>query len=425
MKNTKNNNINTSFRNIIYGGVAVEAMNTFATGPFLIAYALLFNANHIQIGFLGSIVYVGYIMHLFAAWLLEHKYSPQKISIISSLLSRPCYLIAALLAFFPSSPYSLSLLLICFSLTYLCGGIAGGAWYTWMKLLIPSRIMGRFFAVRMKFMMVAQMICNGLGAALIYYFEKHHAENTIFSYSILLSLSFIVGMYSVYTYTKIANKTVDLQKGISFGKKIFISLKNNKVRMIVCILSLLNFTMCFVTPFFSAFMLKFLSYSTPVVIMYTCLSQVTYVISSRYWGKTADKKDYVATLSSGLIAFTLSILLFAISIYVNRTLSYVILALTYMVIGFSTFALKLAMNNIPLKYVPKKDAPVYISIINVAKSFAAVISGICAGVFLTLLEKWFSTMSSDVVYSQNLSWTFFWIAGIILSMLTLKIGKHL
>lgn len=412
-----------SFSNIIYGGVAVEAMNTFATGPFLIAYALLLGATNIQIGFLGGIGYLSYFMHILTAWILEKKNSPQKISIISSLLSSPCYLIAALLAFFPSQSSS-TVLIILFSLTHLSGGIAGGAWYPWMKVIIPTKIMGRFFAVRMKYMMIAQIICSAIGALIIYFFEQEHPKEIIFSYSILLFLSFIFRIYSVFTFTKVQDKKVTIEKGVSFWEKIVKSIHRKEVMYIVCLLSFLNFSMCFATPFFSVFMLKFLSFSTPVVIFYTCISQISYILSSKYWGNKADKSNCFSILNKGIFLFILTILLFLLSSYTNSYISYALLTFAHIILGFSTFSFKLVVTNIPIQYVPKKDAPVYISIINVCKSFSAVISGICAGAILSLFEKialQYTNLSSTSQTST--SWLAFWLLSIIFSFITITYGK--
>lgn len=59
-----NKALRKSLNNVFYGGVATSAMDTLATGPFLIAYALLFGAGNLAIGFLGSIGFVGNLMHL-------------------------------------------------------------------------------------------------------------------------------------------------------------------------------------------------------------------------------------------------------------------------------------------------------------------------------------------------------------------------
>ncbi|MBR6675061.1 MAG: hypothetical protein IKL32_03980 [Alphaproteobacteria bacterium] len=69
------------------------------------------------------------------------------------------------------------------------GSIAGGAWLSWMKALVPDNLMGRFFSHRFKWMMIAKIICYGAGAGLIWWFEKYQAENTIFAYSILLGIA--------------------------------------------------------------------------------------------------------------------------------------------------------------------------------------------------------------------------------------------
>jgi hypothetical protein len=194
-----------SLNNVFDGGVATSAMDTLATGPFLIAYALMFGAGNIAIGFLGAIGFVGNLMHLLSAYLIEQGKSPKQISVLFSAVSRPFYLIAALLAFGAGSIWALIFLIVCFSATYMIGSVAGGAWLPWMKALVPEKLMGRFFSHRFKWMMIAKIVCYGSGASLIWYFEKYQPQSTIFAYSILLVVAFIISLYTIIK-TKKENK---------------------------------------------------------------------------------------------------------------------------------------------------------------------------------------------------------------------------
>ena len=144
---------------VFYGGIAQSAVDTFATGSLITAYALLLGANNIAIGILGAVPYIGNLMHILASYILEKGYSVKKLSLITSFLSRPFYLFAALLAFFAGESWTVPALILFLTTVYSIGNIAGGAWRPWMKELVPDSIMGRFFAHRFKYMMIAKVVC--------------------------------------------------------------------------------------------------------------------------------------------------------------------------------------------------------------------------------------------------------------------------
>ena len=86
---------------VYWGGIAQSATDTFATGTVITAYALLLGAGDFAIGLLGAVPFIGNLMHIFAAFLLEKGISVKKLSVITSAVSRPFFLAAAVLAFFP------------------------------------------------------------------------------------------------------------------------------------------------------------------------------------------------------------------------------------------------------------------------------------------------------------------------------------
>lgn len=421
------NRLRSSLNNVFYGGVATSAMDTLATGPFLIAYALMFGAGNIAIGFLGSIGFVGNLMHLFSAWLIEQGKTPKQISVFYSALSRPFYLIAALLAFWAESPWALYALLICFSCTYMIGSIAGGAWLPWMKSLVPPKLMGRFFSYRFKWMMIVKIICYGLGALLIWYFEHYHANDTIFAYSILLGIAFVISIYGVFTLTRVEDKPVLYQKTESFFKQTAKTFKYKPFCSLLLFLGSLNFAINFVTPFLIVFMLKALQLSMPVVIFLTIVSQLTHAFSVKMWGKKADKKGCEHILIKSTPLFMFCLILFAGCQFIsNNTLVIGILTFTHILLGIAQSALLLGINNISLLHIPQKEAALYLSVNSVFKSFTSAVASIIAGVLLTALAKSYTLFNEWMHLSLNITlyeWITFFILSIALFTFTFPLLK--
>ena len=413
-----------SLNNVFYGGVATSAMDTLATGPFLIAYALMFGAGNIAIGFLGAIGFVGNLMHLLSAYLIEQGKTPKQISVLFSTLSRPFYLIAALLAFWAGSPWALALLIGCFSATYMIGSVAGGAWLPWMKALVPANLMGRFFSHRFKWMMIAKIVCYGLGAALIWYFEKYRAEQTIFAYSILLGIAFVISIYGVYTLTQVENKQVSYQKTDSFIKKTAHTLKNKPFKNLLVFLGSLNFAVNFITPFMTVFMMKTLGFSTPVVVGLTVISQFTHAFSVKTWGKLADKKNCATILQKSIPLFMICITLFMGCLFIpSKYIVLEILVVIHVLLGISQSAITLGMNNISLLYIPEQDASIYLSVNSVFKSFMSATASVIAGITLDGILWGMNYIHSISETTTSWGWTIFFTLSLILFSITFPLLK--
>ena len=412
-----------SLNNVFYGGVATSAMDTLATGPFLIAYALMFGAGNIAIGFLGAIGFVGNLMHLFSAYLIEQSKTPKQISVLFSAISRPFYLIAALLAFWANSPWALALLIGCFSATYMIGSVAGGAWLPWMKALVPANLMGRFFSHRFKWMMIAKIICYGAGAGLIWYFEKYRSEQTIFAYSILLGVAFIISLYGVYTLTQVENKQVSYQKTDSFIKKTLKTFKNKPFKKLLVFLGSLNFAVNFITPFMTVFMLETLGFSTPTVVILTVISQFTHALSVKTWGKIADKKNCAKILQKSIPLFMICIILFMACLFIpNSHIVLGILVGIHILMGISQSAITLGMNNISLLHIPEQDASIYLSVNSVFKSFMSAVASVIAGLTLDSI-LWGTNRVYMPETATVLGWTTFFIISLVLCTISLPLLK--
>lgn len=412
--------LRTSLNNVFYSGVATSAMDTLATGPFLIAYALMFGAGNIAIGFLGSIAFIGNLMHLLSAYLIEQGKTPKQISIFFIWLSRPFYLISAGLAFFAGHTWALYALLTCFAANYMIGSIGGGAWLPWMKALVPPKIMGRFFSHRFKYMMIAKMLFYGLGAGVIYVFEKELPTHIIYAYSILLLVSFFIGIYSIIFLSRVQNVPVAYQKTDSFGKKALKTFKNESFRRILVFLGSLNFAINFVTPFFTVFMLKALNIPMPFVIILTLISQTTHAFTVKYWGKMADKKNCESILYKSIPVFMGCILLFGACSYIpNGTAVLGMLGLIHILLGIGQSAITLGMNNISLLHFPKEDASIYLSVNSVFKASASAIGSIVAGTLLNGFDAFGGYISHETALNGNaVSWSLFFLTGMLLCALS-------
>ncbi len=409
-----NNRLKRSLAYVFWGGVSTSAVDTLVVGPTLFAYAAFFGAGDIAFGILGAVPYFGNLAHLFSAWLIEHGFSIRKTAFYTAFISRFFLLIAALLAFKPNMPGALEILILILTLNYLIGCISGGVWLPWMKTLIPARIMGRFFSFRFKYMMVAKVICFWFSALLLKYGVSFVPQDKeIYIYAFLFIIAFIIGLFSAWTLSQVEDKKqVSVSNSLSFIQKVKTCLMNKPFRNLLFTLSFTNFTVAFITPFVTVFMLKYLEIPMSTILIFTLIMQLTYTLVIKKLGKIADKEDTLKVLKLSVPLLLLSLLGFLIinQFTLGLYTTYAVLIIAHIILGIATAGIALGINNASLIYVPNESSAIYLSVNSVVKSFAGVVASILAGVTLslcTLLETSFANR-----------WTVFWSISVFIAVVS-------
>ena len=413
----KNAQLYKSLDYVFRGGVATSAMDTLAVGSTLTAYALLLGASEVSIGILGAIPFIGNMMHLFASWLIEKGISAKKISIASSFLSRPFYLIAAMLCFFPNKSWTVPVLIISLLLSYMIGSFCGGAWMPWMKELVPSRLMGKFFSHRFKWMMIAKISCF-IYAFLLLKLTAPLPNGELYSYAFLIFCAFLISIYAAFTFIPVEDKKIPIKKEMSFILKIKHSFKNKPFVKLLTALSVLNFSINYITPFLTVFMLKNLNIPMSTILLLTLLQWLTYTFVVKKWGKFADKKGPEKILIAAIPIFIASILVFmGLNMYpLSGNLLLFVLTIENILLGIATAAFALGINNTSLLYMPKNMSSVYLSVNSVFKSFAAALGSICAGYSLILFQFFADTLS--IGNKTIFTWNLLYLITVFLCILT-------
>ncbi len=406
-------NLRHSLNHVFYGGIAQSAMDTLATGSILTAYALLLGAGNFEIGILGAVPFIGNLIHIFVSWLLEKGYSVKQISVLSSFMARPFYLLAAGLVFFEGQSWAVPALILFLIGAYCIGNIAGGAWRPWMKELVPDSIMGRFFAHRFRYMMVAKIVCFTVAYFMLKYVQDYAPQNEIDVYAILLIIAFCIGLYGAYTLTQVQDVVLNRRMEMSFIQKVLFSLKNKPFVQMMSALGSLNFAVNFVTPFITVFMLEQLDIPMSTVILLTVFSWVVYTIIIKKQGRLADKAGPHILLYTSLPMFIIALLVFALlnAGYLTGYGLVIGLLVAHLFWGVGTAGIALGTNNLSLLYVPKKSSSVYLAVNGSGIAFMGAMGSIVGGVVISVCEN-----IADKWQSPFASWYLFFGLSALLSL---------
>src|SRR3954453_18820801 len=133
---------------IIKDGLATEVMSTLTGGTFLMAIALHLGASNVQVGLVAALPTLTNVFQVLAIWLVQKKYNRRTISVFCNLFARLPLLVIALLPVLFSAGTSLQVLILLLFFHYLFGSVAGASWNSWIKDLVPERILGSYFSHR-------------------------------------------------------------------------------------------------------------------------------------------------------------------------------------------------------------------------------------------------------------------------------------
>jgi hypothetical protein len=136
-----------TLRLILYDALASEAMGTLTTGVFLVGFALALGAGNFAIGVLAAVPFAVQWLQIPAVLLVERWRVRRDICVISAALGRT-FLLAAAATPLIGGGVAVVTLVVALAIYQAMAAIAGCAWNSWMRDLVPSTQYGRFFGRR-------------------------------------------------------------------------------------------------------------------------------------------------------------------------------------------------------------------------------------------------------------------------------------
>lgn len=381
--------LRSSYDSTFFYGLATSVVNALSTGPLVTAYALALGAGTITLGCLQAVWPIANLVHLPVSYFIEKGKSLKKIAVLSSLISRPFWLIAALAAFWKGSDISLTLFIISYFMAFVIGSIAGGAFLPWIKELVHPRLMNGFFARRIKYILLTRILFISTATGIIWIVQKYYPDYEIYTYSFFFSFAFFMGLYATWMLYQISDKPIVPVKGKSFFQKIVSTFKNKSFVTLLVSLSSINFSMNFITPFTVVFMLTYLKLSVGMTMLFTVLWQLTDSFTITRWSKRTKATNVNKTLIEASYFYICAGVLFLLAIFSTNypIVIFSLLTLAHFMIGIGSAGLNLGINDAAVSYVPKKMSSVYISINNTFRFLFAALAPITAGIFLSTLKN--------------------------------------
>jgi MFS family permease len=374
--------IRTSLQASTLDGIFAAIFSLTTGGILLSNFLVELDASPVVFGILSSIPMLVNLVQPLGAYFSEQTTSRFQYSLLTYGTSRLLWLVLVLGiigaswgGLSSSQLLILTLLIVLFS--HLLAGFGSASWLSWLAMIVPRRLRGRYFSIRNSASTLTTLLCVPLVGLVVSYWPGGSQQG----YGVVLFVGVIFGILSLgCQYFKIDinpklqnTVTVELSANINPGEtpqnQFVHSIRQNpNMLKFLLYISLWMLGTSLSSPFFNFYMLATLDLDVSWVTFYGSLQAGANLLMLILWGKLADKVGNLPILI--FIGILVAIQpLFWLLIGTSQLDLWLWLPLLHIFSGGTLAAIYLCTNNIQIGIVPVRNQSIYFAI-------GAAISGV-------------------------------------------------
>ena len=368
--------------------VSAAAADGFASGGFLVAFALAMGANNTQIGIMTALPFLMQPLQVLALVLVERMRLRKAFAVVGYFVAYAAWVLVAMVPFVLSVPHAgaVTILLALVAVRGAALAFVTTGWNSWLQDLVPRESLGGFFAQRLRMATIAAAVSSMAAAAYIDFWKGSVAtEDVIFGYSIaILFGAVLLGWPAVGFMARIPEPRMMRPEGPrrSLRETLAAPFSDAGFRPLVNFMFLWNFAAYLALPFFAVYMLERLEMPLSLVVALTVASQVANVLFLRVWGPMVDQLGSKVVLSVSTSLFFLVVLGWTFTTLPDRhALTVPLLIVLHLLIGVASAGVNISTTTIRMKMAPRAQATSYLTAATLAASIGAGTSPLLGGLF--------------------------------------------
>lgn len=383
-------------RMLLYDGMFSQTMGVLTGGAFLVAFALLLGASNKFIGLLAAIGPLAQILQIPAIFLVDRTRARKAMVVISSGIGRLAWVGVALLPWIVPAEQRLGVLLLALGAFFALGAISGCAFNSWMRDLIPTDVMGSYFARRMALSIAIGAVLSIIAAIGVDLYRRY-LPGEIGAYTILFSAGAAAGMIGLAFLARVPEPRMEPTSDKGLLAVLAEPFGNANFRKLLFFLASWNFAVAFAAPFFVVYMLRRIGLSMTWILSLGVVSMLMNVLFLRVWGRLADAFSNKSVLTVSGPLFMISIILWPFTTLPERYwLTIPLLIAIHALAGVSAAGVSLCSGNLALKSAPKGRATNYLAVNALVSGLAATAAPLLGG------------LAADALAPHKLDLTFRW-----------------
>ncbi|MGJ5628431.1 MFS transporter [Nostoc sp. CALU 1950] len=390
----------------------LASVYSLGTGGILLSNLLVeLGASPVVFGMLCSIPMLVNLIQPLGAYLSERSTSRFQYSLRTHGIGRLLWLI--LVIGIASASWGvvdtqqlviLTLLIVLFS--NLLGGLGTASWLSWVAMIVPRRLRGRYFGLRSSAASLTNLVCVPIAGLLV----SHWYGGSLQGYGLVLLVSVVFGIMGLgcqyfqvdmnprclrlqatqNTYYGKLTQTSEIQSEVAKDESSEVAQsidppqnqsansvwKNSNFLIFLLYFSFWTLAVNLSSPFFNLYMLDTLDLDVSYVTIYNSLQAGATLLMLILWGRLADKiGNRPILICIGILVAATPLLWLGIS--VNRLDIWLWLPLLHILIGGTWAAIDLCNNNIQLAIAPTQNQSIYFAI-------AAAVAGVSGALGTTI-----------------------------------------
>ncbi|HUW59763.1 MAG TPA: MFS transporter [Candidatus Bathyarchaeia archaeon] len=393
---------------LLVDGVCSNAMSILTTGAFLVSFALLLGASNKVIGLVAAIHPIAQLLQIPTVYLVERTRHRKAITMLTAGASRLMYVVVAVLPWLVPPEYRLTILLVALLFHFSLSAMAGCAFNSWMRDVIPEDRMATFFARRMAWSTAVSASLSLAAGAGIDLYSRYHPGTS--GYTFLFAGAIVAGLSGLYYLGRVGEPRMPAIKYQGLLKLLAQPFKSLTYRKLLLFIAVWNFTVNFVSPFFTVYLISRLKLSMTYVVGLTVLSQTVNVLFFGLWARLSDSHSNKSVIAVAAPMFFFTFLLWPFTDMPDaKFLMAPILIAIYVLHGMATSGVTLCVTNLALRAAPYGKATPFVAVnalvMGVAAAIAPILAGICADYFeareLVLSVTWFENLDVTPVLTLS------------------------
>lgn len=372
----------------------LAAVYSLGTGGILLSNFLVeLGASPVVFGMLCSIPMLVNLIQPLGAYLSERSTSRFQYSLRTHGVGRLLWLVlvigiagVSLGVINTHQLVILTLLIVLFS--NLLGGLGAASWLSWVAMIVPRQLRGRYFGIRNSAASLTNLVCVPMAGL----FVSHWYGGSIQGYGVVLLVGIVFGIVGLGCqyfqvdmnprsqntyYGKLPQTNEIEQEAREFlaGSKGESSVedstppvapassiwKNSNFLRFLLYFSFWALAVNLSSPFFNLYMLDTLDLDVSYVTIYNSLQAGATLLMLILWGKLADKiGNRPILIGIGILVAATPLLWLGVG--VNSLDIWLWLPLLHILTGGTWAAIDLCNNNIQLAIAPTKNQSIYFAI---------------------------------------------------------------
>jgi len=388
-------------------GTFSSVFENIVKGVLISNFLLGLGAGAFEVGLLTSIPMVAHLLQPLGAYLSEKTKSRHLYCLWIYGTARLLWLLpaAGIFAFSHElmSAKSLSLLtMVVLTLSNILEGMGCASWMSWMAVLVPSQLRGRYFGVRRSLSSLVALLTIPTGGWLVSQWMGGEIEG----YGIALIIAVVTGLVSLgfqfwitdvnpqsakldAVDSDVADSDVADSEAVNkaqqnkLGSLLSELVADRNFLILLFFLSLWTFAVNLSAPFFNYYLLDTLQLDVQWVTLYNSLRFGAFFVAIILWGRLADRIGNRPVIAINCV-LAASIPLFWSHVDAGMLCVWVGLPLLHLLQGTSFAALELCLANIQLEVAPLAKQSSYFAIAAAVIGVTGAL-GTTAGSFLVEL----------------------------------------